>query len=210
MTGNRVAALVFCAAAGAAGLVYYRAANRRDAAAAEKPAPVRVAARPAISTVTATGTIRLRSGAEVRVGAQISGILTRLNVTVGAHVEKDEIVAEIESRGLDARISQAQSQIEIDEAALRKIQREAARTTQLLDAGLIARQQAEDLEDDLRNAQARLEKSRSDLAVVRSDLPYLTIRAPIAGTVASVASTGSTGVSTTPSTKSPSCFSYCS
>ena len=120
-------------------------------------------------------------------GTQISGILTRLNVTVGSHVEKGEVIAEIESRGLDARIEQAQSQIEIDEAALRKIEREMVRTRQLLEGGLIARQQAEDLEDDLRNAQARLEKSRSDLTVVRSDLPYLTIRAPIAGTVASVA-----------------------
>ena len=88
---------------------------------------------------------------------------------------------------MDARIEQAQAQIEIDEAALRKLQHEAERTRQLLSAGLIARQQAEDLEDDLRNAQARVEKSRSDLAVVRSDLPYLTIRAPMAGTVASVA-----------------------
>jgi macrolide-specific efflux system membrane fusion protein len=51
---------------------------------------------------------------------------------------------------------------------------------------LIPRQQTEDLEDDLKSAEARLEKSESDLKVVESDLPYLTIRSPISGTVASV------------------------
>jgi HlyD family secretion protein len=56
----------------------------------------------------------------------------------------------------------------------------------LLDERLIPRQQTEDLEDDLKSAQARLDKSRTDLTVVESDLPYLTIRSPIAGTVASV------------------------
>lgn len=193
MSGNRRSAarpwlLAFLlAAAGTAGVVYYRTAARRDIAPAPKPTPARLTAPPPMHTVTATGTIRLRAGAEVRVGTQISGILTKLNATVGAHVDKDEVIAEIESRGLDARIAQAQAQIEIDEAALRKLEREMDRTRQLLAAGLIPRQQAEDLEDDLRNARARVEKSRSDLAVVRSDLPYLTIRAPISGTVASVA-----------------------
>jgi HlyD family secretion protein len=196
MTGNRrsggriwLAALVLMGAAALA-VGYYRGFGRHASAAVEKPAAVRPAVRAggsAGSTVTAAGTIRLQTGAEVRVGTQISGILTKLHVTVGSHVEKDEVIAEIESRGLEARMEQAQAQIEIDEAAVRKLQREMDRTRQLLEAGLIARQQAEDLEDDLRNAQARVDKSRSDLAVVRSDLPYLTIRAPIAGTVASVA-----------------------
>ncbi len=180
-------ALFLLLGAAALAVAYYRSANRRDVDAAAKPPAPPATPRQAPSIVTATGTIRLRTGAEVRVGTQISGILTKLNVTVGSHVEKDEVIAEIESRGLNARMEQAQAQIEIDEVAVKKLERETDRTKQLLDAGLIARQQAEDLEDDLRNARARAEKSRSDLSVVRSDLPYLTIRAPIAGTVASVA-----------------------
>src|SRR5579863_1011845 len=90
----------------AAGVVYYRQTKVREAAAAEKPAAVRTAPRAAVSTVTATGTMRVRAGGEVRVGAEISGIVARLNVTVGSHVEKGATIAEIESRGLNARISQ--------------------------------------------------------------------------------------------------------
>jgi multidrug efflux pump subunit AcrA (membrane-fusion protein) len=38
--------------------------------------------------VNATGTVKLKTGAEVRVGAQLSGIVRRLNVTVGSHVNQ--------------------------------------------------------------------------------------------------------------------------
>jgi RND family efflux transporter MFP subunit len=138
------------------------------------------------ATVTSTGTIRLRTGAEVRVGAQISGIVTKLNVTVGSHIEKNDIIAQIDSRGLDARIAQARAQIAVDEAALRKLEFQAARAHRLIEGGLIPRNDSEDLDEEVKNAQAKLGKSKSDLAVVESDIPYLTLRAPISGTVASV------------------------
>jgi RND family efflux transporter MFP subunit len=188
MTGSSgIAAIAFLGVTLAAGAVYYwpkLTQKPRDAAA--KPSIVQAESRNVSATVTATGTIRLRTGAEVRVGAQISGIVTKLNVTVGSHIDKDAVIAEIESRGLDARIAQARSQIEVDQASVAKLERELSRSRKLLEERLIPRQQTEDLEDDLKSSQARLDKSRSDLTVVESDLPYLTIRSPISGTVASV------------------------
>lgn len=153
-------------------------------AAAVSEAPVEV--RKISTTVTATGIIRLQTGSEVRVGAQISGLVSRLMVTVGSHVNKGDTIAEIDSRGLEARLAQARAQIEIDRAVMEKTSRDLARSHALLDAGLIARKETEDLEEDEKAAEARLAKSQSDLAVVESDLPYLVIRAPIAGTVAAV------------------------
>jgi multidrug efflux pump subunit AcrA (membrane-fusion protein) len=61
------------------------------------------------STVTTSGTVRLRTGAEVRVGSQVSGIVRKLNVTVGSHIQKGDVIAEIDSspaasaRGASAR-----------------------------------------------------------------------------------------------------------
>jgi RND family efflux transporter MFP subunit len=160
----------------------------RSSPAADPPPPtlVRAERRSIDATVTATGIVRLRTGAEVRVGAQLSGIVTRLNVTVGSHIERGAVIAEIDARGLGARIAQARAQIAMDEAALNKLQVQMRRTRQLVEAGLIARATGEDLEEDLKNAQAKLEKSKSDLALVESDVPYLSIRAPVSGTVASV------------------------
>ncbi|SRR5579883_152952 len=173
---------------GSAGSLYYRQREIWQAAAKNPPPPAIVAVekRRIQTSVNATGILRLMTGAEVKVGTQISGVVTQLNVGVGSHVTEGDLIAVIASRGLDERIAAAKAQIEIDDTAVHKIDRELKRSHALLEYGLIPRQQAEDLEEDLANAQAKLAKSRRDLAVIQSDLPYLQIRAPITGTVASV------------------------
>jgi RND family efflux transporter MFP subunit len=174
-----------CTALAGGGAYYWQRFARADSGNQMRPSVfVRPEVRSVDATVTATGTIRLRTGAEVRVGAQISGIVTKLNVTVGSHIQKDEVIAVIDSRGLNARIAQARAQIEMDQTALHKLEFQLDRAKRLRD--LIPRQQEEDLAEDVTNARAKLDKSRSDLAVVESDTPYLTIRAPISGTIASV------------------------
>ena len=60
------------------------------------------------------------------------------------------------------------------------------RGQQLFAEGVLPAQQKEDLEWQLKSAQAKLEKSKSDLAAAEIDLSYAVIRAPISGTVASV------------------------
>ena len=63
------------------------------------------------ANVNATGTVKLKTGAEVRVGAQLSGIVRRLNVTVGSHVNQGDVIAEIDSRPVTAKIDQARTQL---------------------------------------------------------------------------------------------------
>jgi len=172
----------------AAGAAYYWYRDYRVAPAATTGAAT--LAHPEMrrlsATVTATGTIRLRVGSEVRVGSQLSGIVRKLYVTVGSHINKDDVIAEIDPRNLEARLEQAQAQVKLDEIALRRAQIELARSKELLAAGVAPRQQTEDLELTVESAAAKLGKSRRDLAVVEVDLSYVKIRAPISGTVASV------------------------
>jgi RND family efflux transporter MFP subunit len=138
------------------------------------------------ATVTTTGVVRLRVGAEVRVGSQVSGIVQKLNVTVGSHIRRNDVIAEIDSRGLDARLAQARAQIAVAEQAVRRGEVELKRAEQLGERQLVPRQQVEDATLSLQGAKAQLEKSRRDAAVVETDLLYAVIRAPISGTVASV------------------------
>ena len=138
------------------------------------------------STVTTSGTVRLRTGAQVRVGSQVSGIVRKLNVTVGSHIQKGDIIAEIDPRPLQARVEQMRTQAAMDEVGVGKAQRDSNRAQQLFAEGVLPAQQKEDLEWQLKSAQAKLEKSRSDLAAAEIDLSYAVIRAPISGTVASV------------------------
>jgi RND family efflux transporter MFP subunit len=132
--------------------------------------------------VNATGTVKLKAGAEVRVGAQLSGIVRRLNVNVGSHVQQGDIIAEIDSRPVAAKVDQAQAHI-----ALARAQTESSRSQKLFEAGLIPAQQFDDAEAALRSAEASVATAQSGLAAAQVDLAYVEIRAPIDGTIASIA-----------------------
>ncbi len=138
------------------------------------------------STVLATGVMRLRTGAEVRVGSQLSGIVEELNVTVGSRIKRGDMIARIDSRGLQARLAQARAQVAVLEQEVRRAEVQLERARQLDQTRLVARTEVEDRTLDLADAQTRLNKARRDAAVVETDLAYAVIEAPISGTVASV------------------------
>jgi RND family efflux transporter MFP subunit len=141
-----------------------------------------------ISTeVTATGTVKLKTGAEVRVGSQLSGIVRRLNVTVGSRVTRGEVIAEIDSRPLTAKIDQARTQLAQTNVSLAKARTDYARSQKLFEAGLIPSQQHDDAKAALDAAAAAVNAAESSLTAAQVDLAYVEVRAPISGTVASIA-----------------------
>jgi macrolide-specific efflux system membrane fusion protein len=155
-----------------------------------KPSAAAVWVSPQVRTiandVTATGTVKLRNGAEVRVGAQLSGIVEKLHVGVGSRVKKGDVIAEIDSRAVEAKVAQAQAQLAHDEIALEKAKRDDARIRQLAIAQYASAQQADDSKANLELAQATVDASQRALDSARVELNYIAIRAPISGTVASV------------------------
>ena len=138
------------------------------------------------NTVNATGTVRLRVGSEVRVGSQLSGIVKKLNVTVGSRVRAGEIIAEIDDATLRARLADAEAQAESDWATMERARVNSERARKLASQGLIPAQQEEDLRLALAEAEAKHQKSLRDRDMVKVDLNYVQIRAPIRGVVASV------------------------
>lgn len=75
-------------------------------------------------TVLATGTVTLKTGAEVKIGARVSGQLRKLNVQIGDHVKAGKIIAVIEQRDLLARVAQRTADVRNQEAQLLKIRTE--------------------------------------------------------------------------------------
>jgi len=145
-----------------------------------------VETRTITSTILATGIVRLRVGAEVRVGAQISGIVEELNVIVGSKVKQGDTIARIDSRSLQSRLDQANAQVRVLLQEVKRAEVQLERARQLDIKGLAPANDVEDRQLDLADAQARLEKARRDAAVVATDLQYAVIKAPINGTIASV------------------------
>lgn len=175
-------------AAGIGGLAAYDTFHipAKPVPALSKESTVRPPNREASNIVTTSGTVRLRTGAVVRVGAQVSGIIQRLNVTVGSKVEKGAIIAVVDPSAQQARLEQAKAQIEIDRVAQAKAIRDFDRVQRIAERGLIAVQQVDDLRWQMQASNARVAKSETDLRAAQVELSYTTIRAPISGTVASV------------------------
>ncbi|MGD9599381.1 MAG: efflux RND transporter periplasmic adaptor subunit [Steroidobacteraceae bacterium] len=183
---KRIAAIAAAAIALAAAGYWWLA--RPDASpAAGTVRSVQPQHRTVASSVLATGVVRLRVGAEVRVGSQVSGIVRELNVTVGSHIERGAVIARIDARSIEARLAQSRAQVAVIEQDVARARVELARVERLAAQKLVAASEVEDRGLALAEANARLEKARRDVAVVATELGYTVIRAPIAGTVASVA-----------------------
>ena len=161
---------------------------------ARRPAPLpmtrvrqpRPPLRIASSDITATGTVKLKSGADVRVGAQISGIVEKLNVNVGSHVRAGEVIAVLDTRAIRATIAEAEATLAKDQAVLVKDARNEARLKRLLATHDVSQQQADDARADLTAQSAIVTFDQSSLIAAKLNLSYATIRAPVSGVVASV------------------------
>jgi HlyD family secretion protein len=138
------------------------------------------------SDVTATGTVKLKTGADVRVGAQISGTVERLNVSVGSRVNAGEVIAVIDTRAIRAAIAEARALLARDQAVLAKEAGDDARIKRLLRSHDVSQQQADDARADLAAQRATVVYDKSNLLAVKLNLSYATIRAPVSGIVGSV------------------------
>jgi len=103
--GRRTIAVSLLIVAAGAIASFYGISRANNKPAAEKERIVHAERRKIGAVVNATGVVRLRVGSEVRVGSQLSGIVKKLNVTVGSHVEEGEVIAELDDRVIDARIA---------------------------------------------------------------------------------------------------------
>jgi len=103
-------------AAGAVLSLLWFARGRRSGD--QGPATYRVARRTFTSTVLATGAVKPQVGAEVRVGARVSGKVELLHTNVGDIVNKGDIIGELEKADLKAMVAQRQAELDIAEGKL--------------------------------------------------------------------------------------------
>jgi len=190
--GRRVAAL---AAAAAVAVGVALALAQRGQAATPPPVQTALAARRTLrSQVQATGVVRAMTGAEVKVGARISGRVERLFANVGDRVRRGDPIAQLDDRDLRARASKAAAdlgaarsqaalirrgarpeEIADAEAALAQADAEAglalaqeARTRQLADQGYLGEEERDRAHRDVAVAQARAASARAKLALART------------------------------------------
>jgi macrolide-specific efflux system membrane fusion protein len=143
--------------------------------------------------VQASGGVKPQVGAEVRVGARISGTLKRLHARVGQMVHAGEVLAELDTSQLEAALAQERADRENAEVSYRLAAEAHQRISAMAQNGTVSRERLRESELAEMQAAAALRKSRAAENAARIELSYATIRAPMSGTVASISTqTGET------------------
>ena len=157
------------------------------------------------SSILATGTVKPVIGAEVKVGARISGKVDHLYANIGDRVEKDQVIAEIEKKDLEAQVAQAEANVKAADAgvgiskasfwpALSAETDYGVKGTTYLPsqgdnfAGLKVTMPLFNGQDlyTIKQSKAIKEATKAALEFSKIQLSYSTIKAPISGVIASV------------------------
>jgi HlyD family secretion protein len=147
---------------------------------------VRVVRRDIASVVKATGVIKARVGAEVRVGSRISGVVKRLYVQIGDSVRKGQLLAELDDRDLTARRDEADAARARLEVELEYARIDLRRKRDLAKSGGITPIELDVAERAASVTEQQLAGAKASLAFAAAQLEYTKVTAPIDGVVASV------------------------
>ncbi len=155
------------------------------------PVAVRTAvARPGKIAERLQFTGELESPLSVQVSAKLSGRLDKLEltngteVTEGVEVRRNELIAEIEHRDLEAQLALADAQVRQAEAALNDKERERRRLEALFSQEVATEQARDAAVAAHESAEAALAQARAQHALARVNLEESFIRAPMDGVVA--------------------------
>jgi macrolide-specific efflux system membrane fusion protein len=154
---------------------------------------VPVARRQFASTVSAVGAVKPQIGAEVKVGARISGRVERLHANIKDQVRKGQVIAELEKADLEATVAQRRAEARLAEAKLAALaellprdvakaeadmtryeasftlaRKDVARQRDLLKEKISSQEATDQAQEKLAVAEAQLDAARKTLELVRA------------------------------------------
>ena len=133
--------------------------------------------------VTATGT--MESVTSVDVGTQVTGIIDKLYVDFNDHVEKGQLLAEIEKTLLDSELKSADASMASAKATYEYAKTNYERDKALHDEQLISDYEFQTSQKDFEVARLSYEKTQADRVRAAKNLNYAEIYSPIDGIVVS-------------------------
>jgi RND family efflux transporter MFP subunit len=164
-----------------------RLAQRRVATADTKQLAV-----PNVSVVspsTGTGADGLMLPAEVKpwqeasIFSRVNGYLKSWAVDIGAHVEQDQSLAEIDTPDLDHQLEQARSQAALAQRSLDQAKSTNDKWQQLWHEGVVSQLDAENMATSQATNQANTDAFAANLRVLEQQVAFKRVTAPFAGII---------------------------
>lgn len=128
----------------------------------------------------------LRSLKSTAIQPQIDGQITNIFVTPGARVRQGDRLVQIDPSRQQAAVTSQEAERAAREADVAFARQQQQRTAELLSAGAISKQEAEQADTNLRTAEARLRSLQAQVQQQEVQLRYFTVVAPTSGVVGDV------------------------
>ena len=120
---------------------------------------------------------------EASIFARANGFLKSWLVDIGAHVNKDQLLAEIDTPDLAQQLQQARSQATLAQKSLEQAKSTNDKWQQLFKQGVVSELDAENMATALATAQANADAFAANLRFLEQELAFQRVTAPFAGTI---------------------------
>src|SRR5215471_15323830 len=120
---------------------------------------------------------------EAPIYARVNGYCKSWLVDIGAHVKKDQLLAEIDTPDLDQQLAQAQSQEVLAQKSLALAKDTNTRYQQLLKQGVVSQLDADTQATSQATNQANVDAFAANLRFLQQEVAFKRVTAPFAGII---------------------------
>jgi membrane fusion protein, multidrug efflux system len=120
---------------------------------------------------------------EASIFARVNGYLKDWLVDIGAHVQKDQLLAEIDTPDLDQQLAQARSQAVLAKRNLEQAKKTNTKWQELYKEGVVSQLDAENTDTSQGTNQANTEAFAANLRFLEQEVAFKRVTAPFAGII---------------------------
>ena len=120
---------------------------------------------------------------EASIFARVNGYLKDWLVDIGAHVQKDQLLAEIDTPDLDQQLAQAHSQAVLAKKNLEQAKKTNTKWQELYKEGVVSQLDAENTDTSQSTNKANTEAFAANLRFLEQEVAFKRVTAPFAGII---------------------------